>query len=150
MEVPGWELIVPMTRRIATVVLGVLLSGQLALPSLATDATHQWRVELWIGGDDGLTQRFADALKAELQRSADFTSTKVANTAFDVKMLIPSHVKWAKTERGVTVFPVVIFIGADGRFLEASTPECMEASLNVCAGRVLSDARVALRDPDGA
>lgn len=45
------------------------------------------------GGDDGLTQRFANALEVEFQRSGSFILSKNGEPV-DIVVTIPSSLKW--------------------------------------------------------
>jgi hypothetical protein len=139
-----------MSLRLVTVVPLVLLLSSIVSSSAAVESPQRWRIGVSVRGDDGLTQKFRDALEAAIRRSRDFTDTFSAGVPFDATMAIPNHVGWVETDKGTRIFAVVIFIGPGGRYLGASTPECLETSINDCAERVLADARPILKVLHGA
>ena len=55
-----------------------------------SEKASRTQVEMWVTGDDGLTQRFAEALKAGIRSSSDLAEARTAS-AKNVKLLVPSN-----------------------------------------------------------
>jgi hypothetical protein len=98
-------------------------------------------VEIRRGGDDGLTQRFADALETGIGRSGTFTmASGVSHPPFLV-LNIPSHLEWTRVGDRVRARFQVEFRRGDSSLLGSSSGDCRETQLEICAARVLNDAR---------
>ena len=96
--------------------------------------------ELWVGGDDGLTQRFAVTLRGAIDESSDFTSNSPENSD-RLLLTIPTHL-YSRPAQGRTNFQyIVIFTDRNSYYLGISVGSCWEDSMERCALRVLSDAR---------
>jgi hypothetical protein len=116
----------------------VLLAACATSPSSAKPTP----VEVWRGGDDGLTSRFADALEAAFRGAPEFSlsSGKVPGT---LVVTIPTNLTWRKVGDRTEVTYSVEFTGAPGQPLGSSRGNCLEDRLQDCAARVLRDARAA-------
>ena len=98
--------------------------------------------ELWVGGDDGLTQKFAETLRTAIEESTDF-GTSVSTDSDALLLTIPTHL-YSRPAQGRTNFQyVVIFTDRQSKYLGVSVGSCWEDSMERCALSVLSDARIA-------
>jgi hypothetical protein len=121
-----------------------LLAASVAVSGCATaTARSSVPVEVWRGGDDGLTVRFADALEAALTQSPAFTPSTSGQPAMLVAE-IPTNLEWTRAGGDIQVHFVVNFRRADSRLLRTSSGTCWEARLDICVGHALSDAQRAL------
>ena len=98
---------------------------------------------LRVGGDDGLTQRFADALRSGIDRSPDFVTDRKSEAG--LQMTIPSNLTWSETEGRLRFTFVVEFTDSRSTNLGVSTGVCWEDEMRECTERVLRDARTAAR-----
>ena len=96
-------------------------------------------VELWTGGDDGLTQRFADSVLTAISESRDFSAAHANEGA--LVMRIPTHVYWSEVRGKINFSVVVIMTDNHSKYLGVSTGSCWEEAMKSCAEHVLSDAR---------
>jgi len=99
-------------------------------------------VEVWRGGDDGLTSRFADAIETAFRTSSDFmlSSGKKPGT---LVVTIPTNVSWKKIGNRTQVLYTVTFTPAASQQLGASMGSCWDDALSECAGHVFRDAQIA-------
>jgi len=97
-------------------------------------------VEVWRGGDDGLTVKFADALQTAFGSSSAFalSSGKKAGT---LVVNIPSNLQWKEINGRTQVLYTVDFTSVDGRKLGTMKGSCWEDSLSECAAKVTAEAR---------
>jgi hypothetical protein len=96
-------------------------------------------VELWTGGDDGLTQRFADSVRTAISESRDFSEAPANKGALVVR--IPTHVYWSEVRGKINFSVVVIMTDSHSKYLGVSTGSCWEEEMKSCAERVVADAR---------
>lgn len=123
----------------------VLLLGSVATAGCATTAAFESKptpVEVWRGGEDGLTVRFADALEAQFRAASDFTPStgKVPGTLI---VTIPTHLPSKQIAGQTQVSYTVQFTGVSSEALGSSVGNCSEEQLAECASHVLLEARVA-------
>jgi hypothetical protein len=128
-------------RALAIVILA-LCSGcsTVVAPSVANDVVP---VEVLTGGDDGLTQRLADAICSEFERSAHFTLIPAAGSE-TLRITIPTHVDWEQVS-GRTRVTFRLKLERGGRNLRANGGRCWEEDLRECAHQVLGAATLAVR-----
>jgi hypothetical protein len=93
-------------------------------------------VEIWTGGDDGLTQRLADAVADELRRSARFSYGEAGAVPDALKAVIPTHVRWREVGDKTRV-TYRLELERDGRRRSARGGSCWEAELKRCAQQVV-------------
>jgi hypothetical protein len=103
-------------------------------PAVVTEAKTP--VEVWTGGDDGLTQRLADAIEAKLQTSSRFALTSAGTVPNALKIIIPTHVGWREVA-GKTRVSYQLGLERDGRRISARGGECWETELELCAQQVV-------------
>lgn len=123
----------------------LMLLGSLATSGCATAAPFEAKptpVEVWRGGDDGLTSRFADALEAQFLAASDFTPStgKVPGTLI---VTIPTNLSWRQIAGQTEVSYTVEFTGVSSESRGRSVGSCIEDNLAECANHVLRDARIA-------
>jgi len=138
-------------HRNVALVAHALVSACVLLPTQCvaqTLASFPIETELWVGGDDGLTGRFAHALKSTIGRSPGFAISK--NRATDALVLtIPNSVHWQRVEGRINFQYVVVFTNHSSKYLGVSTGNCLEEDMVPCAEKVLSDAELVWRsEPD--
>ncbi|WP_321470784.1 hypothetical protein [uncultured Paludibaculum sp.] len=102
------------------------------------------RVEVWIGGDDGLTLRLRDALEFAFRSSVDFTlsSGKKPGT---LVVTIPANVDWKKIGRRTQVLYSAHFTSVDGKAAGNRSGSCWADALDKCADHIVGDAKNAAR-----
>lgn len=93
-------------------------------------------VEVWTGGDDGLTQRLVDAVEDELRKSARFSVGEAGAVPGAVKVVVPTHVLWRKAGRETRV-SYRLELERDGRRRGAGGGSCLETELRRCAQQVV-------------
>lgn len=99
-------------------------------------------VEVWSGGDDGLTQRLRDALEHAFQSSPHFvlSSGKQSDALI---VTIPTHVGWRDAGGRTQVTYTVTFASTDERNLGTSKGSCWDDALARCTAHILRDAEIA-------
>ncbi len=100
-------------------------------------------VEVWRGGDDGLTIWFTEAIESAFQSSPEFTlsSGKKPGT---VVVTIPTHVGWKKIDGRTQVIYSVEFTSTEDLNIGASTGTCWDDALAECAAQIVQDAKKAV------
>jgi hypothetical protein len=107
-----------------------------------SSATKVVVTDLRVGGDDGLTQRFAVALRSGIERSPDFVTDRKNDAG--LVMTIPSNLTWSDRQGRLSFTFVVEFVDARSTKLGVSTGVCWEDEMGECAESVLKDARKAV------
>ena len=126
--------------RCATTIL-VLFVAQSLLEAASARPTL---VEVWCGGDDGLTLRLKDTLENAFKSSSAFalSSGKKPGTLI---VTIPTHVGWKQVEKRTQVLYTVEFTSVDNQHLGATTGSCWDNALTKCATKIVKDAKVVAR-----
>lgn len=136
--------------RTATPILLVILSAisaiSLAGAAGASDAAppHRIPVEVWSGGDDGLTQRLRDAMERAFQASPDFAMS-FGKRPGTLVVTIPTHVKWQNVGDRMLVRYTLEFSSASGQRLASREGHCWDDEYPKCAARILDDTKAAAR-----
>lgn len=101
-------------------------------------------VEVWCGGDDGLTQKLRDALEKRFEASSEFqlSSGKKPGTLL---VTIPTNVPWKQVGGRTRVVYSVDFTAVDGLTLGRSRGECWDSDVGKCAERIVGEAKTAAR-----
>lgn len=99
-------------------------------------------VEVWRGGDDGLTVRLADAIEDAFRRSPAFTLSS-GRKAHTLIVTIPSNVGWKQVGNRTRVLYTVNFSSDTAQNLGASSGACWDDSLATCASQVIKHANSA-------
>lgn len=104
-------------------------------------------VELWVGGDDGLTQRLASALREAIVASPEFVEADDMSKR-PLRLEIPTNVSWHSVGDKTSVDYAVVFTDSDSKYLGGSFNGCWESEIPKCASKIISDLRLALaHDP---
>jgi len=105
---------------------------------------HRIPVEVWSGGDDGLTQRLQDAMERAFQASPDFVMS-FGKKPGTLVVTIPTHVKWQNVSDRMLVRYKLEFSSASGQRLASREGQCWADEYPKCAARILDDAKAAAR-----
>jgi hypothetical protein len=99
-------------------------------------------VEFWHVGDDGLSQRLADRVESEFDRSPTFAvgSGKKPGT---LVVTIPTNVDWKLVGKRTQVFYSVEFATADNEVISKSSGSCWEDMFEKCATQIIDEAKIA-------
>ena len=100
-------------------------------------------VEVWSGGDDGLTIRLRDAVEHAFSTSPDFqmSSGKVMGTLL---VTIPTNVGWKRIGKKTRVLYKVDLSVAGGKNLGERTGACWDDDLQSCSKSIVKDSRNAV------
>ena len=102
-------------------------------------------IELWVRGDDGLTQKFYVALENALISSPDFAWDGDEGTVGTLVVRIPNHVAWRKRRGRTRIIYRVEFRTKDNQLIFETQGCCWEGSVKKCAKEVLPDAKLAAK-----
>src|SRR6185503_8390719 len=75
-----------------------------------------WPIEVWRGGDDGLTSRFADAVEDALRSSPAFV-TDHGKEPRTLVLTIPTNLRWKEVGSRTRVSYEIVLTDAEGRRL---------------------------------
>ena len=106
-------------------------------------------VEMWVSGDDGLTQRFEIELRAALAESGRFSLIKTLATRGDANgeqrlvLTIAHGLRRTSAEDAGPYAYSIEFTDAAGKLIGESNDLCLEANLSPCIAHVLRDAEAA-------
>ena len=106
-----------------------------------TAAEAPMRVELWTGGDDGLTQKFAVAIENALISSPDFAWDSDEETVGTLIIRIPTHVYPRHRGGRTRIVYRVEFSTKDDLLIFEIQGCCWASSVKKCAKEVLQDAK---------
>ena len=97
-------------------------------------------VEVWTGGDDGLTQHLRDAVESKFKASSDFvlSSGKKPGTLI---VTIPTHVSWTHSGTRTHVRYKVEFSSNEGAGLSRSSGSCWDDNFAACASQIYGSAQ---------
>jgi len=127
-------------RTALRVAASLLVAMVVVAPDLSAEAHQPTSVDIQVVGDDGLTQRFFDAIGQVIRSSSDFQIASEAGGG-DVQLEIPSHLFWCERYGRTTFQRVVVVTTPEGKYLGTSIGVCGEDSLHDCAAEVLQDVR---------
>lgn len=125
-------------RTMAAVMMLVACSGCSTISAPAAAQPTAIPVEVWTWGDDGLTQRLADAVRWEFRQSTLFTLAP-ASTPNALRVSIPTHVGWNEVGGRTRVTYKVMFETAERRLGERHGA-CWDDDLRECARIVVEQA----------
>lgn len=100
-------------------------------------------VEVWTGGDDGLTQRLAEVVRQEFRTSAGFSLVDSGSAPRALRVIIPTHVEW-RDVGSKTRLTYRLELERGGHRSKASSGNCWEAELATCARQVVEAAAASL------
>lgn len=101
-------------------------------------------VEVWCGGDDGLTQGVCSSLATAFASSTDFDSSS-DEEAGKLVVTIPTNVDWKEIRKRTQVFYTVEFTSANDKKLRTRKGSCWDNDFATCANQILVQARIAVR-----
>lgn len=118
----------------------LLMLGSAAVSACATSPSRgrPTPVEVWRGGDDGLTVRFADALEAAFRAAPEF-SLSTGKAPGTLIVTISSNVTSKQDQGRSEVSYSVQFTSVESQVLGSSNGTCREGRLQECAAHVLTD-----------
>jgi hypothetical protein len=127
--------------------LAAIVAACLTVEVCATGAARPkpTPIEVWTGGDDGMTARLRDAIEGAFSKSSsDFilSSGKKQGTLI---VTIPTHVRWKQIGRRTIVYYTVNFASVD-HTLGARKGSCPDDMLSKCADQVLKHAKTAAQN----
>ena len=96
-------------------------------------------VEVWSGGDDGLTLRLRASLEDAFKSSSAFVLSTGKKPGTMIVM-VPTHVHWKQVGKRTKVLYKVNFASVDNQPLGASEGSCWDDALTKCANKVVKDA----------
>jgi hypothetical protein len=101
-------------------------------------------VEFWHVGDDGLSERLAERVESEFERSPSFaiSSGKKPGT---LVVTIPTNVEWKLVGKQTQVFYNIEFATADNETISKSSGSCWDNAFEKCATHIVEAAKVAAR-----
>jgi len=117
-----------------TILLSLLLSAHPLAESQRS--TTPLAVEVWTGGDDGLTQRLAEVVKKEFRASSRFVLADAGTDGGALRVIIPTHVDWREVGPRTRV-TYRLELERDGRRIALSGGACWEVELRQCARQVV-------------
>jgi hypothetical protein len=120
---------------------GAIIIGSCALHATPAQPTP---VEVWTGGDDGLTQRLRHEIENKFKSSSDFvlSSGKKPETLI---LTIRTHVAWSQKGTRTHVRYKVEFSSSDDIGIGKSSGSCWDDSLAECAAQIYGGAQRAAR-----
>jgi hypothetical protein len=101
-------------------------------------------VEIWVGGDDGLTLRLRDKLENAFASSPEF-NLRGGKKPGTLIVAIPTHVEWKQVNGRTKVFYKINFRSANDQNISVRKGACWDDTLTECAAQILKNAKVAAR-----
>jgi hypothetical protein len=99
-------------------------------------------VEVWTGGDDGLTQRLRDQIENKFKSSSDFVLSSGKKPG-SLIVTIPTHVAWIEKGARTHVRYKVEFSSSDDTAIGKSSGSCWDDNLADCSAQIYSGAQKA-------
>jgi hypothetical protein len=101
-------------------------------------------VEFWHVGDDGLSQRLAERVESQFERSPNFAigSGKRPGT---LVVTIPRNVEWKLVGKRTQVLYNIEFAMAANEIIGKNSGSCWEDTVEKCAAQIVEDAKAAAR-----
>jgi len=124
------------------ILFAVCVGCSAAPPPTTTLPTVAVPVEVWTGGDDGLTQRLGNAMRDEFRRSGLFTLAPTS-TSHSLRVTIPTHVGWQEVG-GKTLVTYKLRLARGERYFGETGGVCWENDLRTCARQVVQEATNAI------
>jgi hypothetical protein len=107
-------------------------------------AAERTPVDVWCGGDDGLTRRLRDALESQFRSSPEFDLNAQTGPGTLV-VTIPTHVDWKLDGQRTKVFYTVEFATVEKRKLATLKGSCWDDNMTKCATQIVKKAAIAAR-----
>lgn len=121
-----------------------ILTVFIALSPVEAGSAKATLVEVWSGGDDGLTLRLRASLEEAFKSSSAFvlSSGKKPGTLI---VTIPTNVPWKQVGQRTKVLYTVNFASIDNQPLGTSKGSCWDDALTKCANKIVKDATAVAR-----
>jgi hypothetical protein len=97
-------------------------------------------VEVWCGGDDGLTTKLCDRLENGFKSSPDF-HLSVGKKPGTLIVTIPSNVGWKLVDGRTQVLYTTEFATVDNQQLGSRVGSCWDDALSECANEIVKAAK---------
>lgn len=104
------------------------------------------QAELRVTGDDGLTQRFVQLLRASLAKSEVLRVSTGSRSRDALVLIVPGNLYWQEVRGEINFQYVVIFTDMSSKYLGASISACWEREIGECATDVVDAAEQAWRN----
>jgi hypothetical protein len=117
----------------------VLLEASLGACAAVSANNQPMRVEVWRGGDDGLTSRLADAMEDAFKHSHRFVLSS-GNLPGTLIASIPTNVPWKEVNGKTRVLYTIDFTDVHSKKMGQSTGQCWDDQLQKCADAIVGDA----------
>jgi len=111
---------------------GVVVIGNCALYAAPAKPTP---VEVWTGGDDGLTQRLREEIENKFKSSSDFVLSSGKKPG-SLIVTIPTHIAWTQKGARTYVRYKVEFLSSDDARSGKSSGSCWDDNLADCAAQI--------------
>lgn len=137
-----WEIV----DKGVTMTLARLLAVSAAIAGSArAEPPSPIAVDVRRSGDDGLTQRFTEAVEAALRRSRIFalSNRRPPRLLFEISQIV----EWTEIGGRIRFHFQVSFKTPESRVVGRSAGTCWDTNLSACAALVLTDARRASEQP---
>jgi len=131
-------------RRRIDVIAALTVCIAISIGQIGAASTQRTLVEVWTGGDDGLTLGLREALEHALESSPAFTCS-YGKKPGTLMVRIPSNVGWQKVGKRTKVLYTVEFKTIDDRMISTGTGSCWKDALAMCADRIVRDAKIVAR-----
>jgi hypothetical protein len=116
---------------------GAVVIGNCALYAAPSKPTP---VEVWTGGDDGLTQRLRDGIENKFKSSSDFVLSSGKKPG-SLIVTIPTHVTWTQKGSRTYLRYKVEFSSSNDIEIGKSSGSCWDDNLARCAAQIYGGAQ---------
>jgi hypothetical protein len=128
---------------ISLIFLLVVFTSALCPNSAPPPEQTRTPVEVWCGGDDGLTTGVCQAVVEAFNSSPDFELSS-GDMPGSLVVTIPTNVDWKEIGKRTRVMYKVEFTSTDDRKLATRKGTCWEGEFGTCANQVIKYARTEL------
>ena len=97
-------------------------------------------VEVWCGGDDGLTSKVCDATEQAFRAAQDFPLRKADETA-KYKVVIATNVDWKKVRGRLQILYAIELRNMDDKEIGRFKGSCWESKVQACGTQILGSTR---------
>lgn len=101
-------------------------------------------VEVWCGGDDGLTLKLCDAVEHTFSTSPDFRMS-IGRLAGTLLVTIPTNVGWKRVGKKTRILYEVDLSIVGGKNLGERTGACWDDDLQSCSKSIVEEALDAIQ-----
>ena len=119
-------------KRLSVTSVAILLSACVTQGGGSESTASATPVEVWVGGDDGLTIRLADAVEQAFKSSPSFTYVERGSVPDALSVGLPGHVTWFKVNGRVRV-KYRLELEHRGQKVAGAEGGCWESELKRCA-----------------